>query len=255
MELSLISKINENWLFRAKRIDSFTAEDVTELVFLYLIGLHILRLEYDSALFAVNYAKRTSSHGNFRSIDRTNTDLYQFLNIITDQEGDMANMLKNQPSNQLFWKSVKANPNLIRQFLVHVSATNYDEEAQKRILFQLESQLRISVPNYRSVRRIAVDWNDVQVSNEMRKLAVTRLLQALRAKARRGDILPWLEKLAKHRRYELFNVCDPETGKGCEDPNTVVVEPEKKPMSFIKTLALGALAGGVIGHAIGKEKD
>jgi hypothetical protein len=252
MQLDLINQLNENWLFRSRRINEFTAKDVTELAFLYLISLHVMRIEYETALFAQKYARKTSSHSNFMSVDRINTDLYQFLHMMSDQDGGMSSALQNQNLNELFWKNVKVNQSQIRKFLINIASGEYNEREQSRLLLQIETQLHITVPNYRSIRRISADWNSPKVSSEMRKLALTRLLQALRSKARRGDILLELEKLAKHRRYELFNVCDPETGKGCSD-DQVPAQAGSKSMGLLKALALGALAGGVISHVVRKK--
>lgn len=251
VNLSLMQSLEENWLFRSRNVSDYNAQDITDLAFLYMVTLHILRCEYDTASFAMSYAKRTAAHSNFKTVDRSSTDLYQFLNIVSDPTGEVSELLKDQTKNQILWHTVRLNPTMIRTFLTNIAALHYDNDDQKRLLFAIENQLHITTSNYRSMRRIAVDWDSAEVSSQMKKLTVTRMLQALRAKARRGDILPTLEKLAGHRKYEMLNVCDPETGRGCE------AEPEPQPqdrgMGFLKALALGALAGGVIGHTLGKK--
>lgn len=257
MELSFMSKLDENWLFRSKRMGDFTARDVADLAFLYMVSLHILRCEFDTAPFAIKYARQTSSHSNFKAVDKNNTDLYQFLNILSDPSGQIAGQLGHHESNEIFWHEMHFNPTMTRQFLSNITASKYDHSQQKRILFQLESQLHITVSNYRSMRRIAVEWHSNEIDSEGQKLTVTRMLQALRAKARRGDLLPWLEKLSGHRKYELFNVCDPETGTGCDSETpgeTPSDTPAKSGMSMLKTLALGAAAGGALVHMLGKRK-
>ena len=255
MELSLISKLDENWLFRSKHMQDFTARDVADLAFLYLVSLHVLRSEFDTAPFAIRYAKQTNAHSNFKAVDKNNTDLYQFLNILSDPDGMISDQLGHQESNKVFWHDMHFNANLTRQFLSNIASSTYSHTLQKRILFQLESQLHITVPNYRSMRRIAVDWDSSEVTSEAQKLVVTRMLQALRAKARRGDILPWLEKLSGHRKYELFGVCDPETGKGCDDAPIAAAHTTTPSMGLLKTLALGAIAGGTLVHMMGKKKS
>jgi hypothetical protein len=246
-----ITALDENWLFRSKRMQDFTARDVADLAFLYMVSLHILRCEFDTAPFAVRYARQTSAHSNFRAVDKNNTDLYQFLNILSDPSGQIADQLGHPEANAIFWHDMHFNPTLARQFLSNITAETYSHSQQKRILFQLESQLHITVSNYRSMRRIAVDWVSTDITSEAQKLVVTRMLQALRAKARRGDLLPQLEKLSTYRKYELFNVCDQETGKGCDGD---VAEPAKPSMGMLKALALGAAAGGALVHMLGKRK-
>lgn len=255
MELSLISKLDENWLFRSKRMQDFTARDVADLAFLYLVSLHILRIEFDTAPFAIRYAHQTNAHSNFKAVDKNSTDLYQFLNILSDPDGIISDQLGQQDSNKIFWHDMNFNANLTRQFLSNIAASTYNPPLQKRILFQLESQLHITVSNYRSMRRIAVDWDSHNVTSEAQKLVITRMLQALRAKARRGDLLPWLEKLSGHRKYELFNVCDPETGEGCDSTPVVATATTASTTGLLKTLALGAIAGGTLVHMLGKKKS
>jgi hypothetical protein len=232
-------------------MSDFTAKDITDLAFLYLVSLHILRCEFETAPVAVRYARQTNAHSNFKATDRNNTDLYQFLNILSDPHGSTASELGHEEANAVFWNGVHFNPNLAKQFLSNILAGNYDEARQRSILFSLETQLHITTPNYKSMRRIAVEWNSHEVTSDAQKLVITRMLQALRAKARRGDLLPTLEKLAAHGKYELFKVCDPETGDGCADDK---VSTSASPnMGFLKALAIGALAGGVIGHKLGKR--
>ena len=252
MQLSLMSQLDENWLFRSKRMQDFTGRDVADLAFLYMVSLHILRCEFDTAPFAIRYAKQTNGHSNFRAVDKNNTDLYQFLNVLSDTGGPVARQLGSPDANDVFWNEMNFNPMLARQFLSNLASAKYNHTQQKRILFQLESQLHISVLNYRSMRRIAADWDSHEVTKAAQKLVVTRMLQALRAKARRGDLLPWLEQLGSYRKYELFGVCNPETGDGCE---TAVEQPARPGMSMLKTLALGAAAGGALVHLLGKRKS
>jgi hypothetical protein len=250
-EMRFLSALDENWLFRAKRYKDFTAREIVDLAFLYMVALHILRCEYLSADWAVIYAKRTISRANFKNPDFNNTDLYQFLNMISDPTGNSSDQLAGGPKNELLWSEIRFNPNTIRVFLQNMAAKKYNIDAQKRLLFQIENQLHVTVSNYRSIRRIAVEWNTPQISAEAQKLSITRLLQAIRFKARRGDILPQLEKISQKNRFELFGVCDPETGSNCDVSDAAPVP--KQGMGFLKSLALGALAGAAIGHVMSRK--
>jgi hypothetical protein len=248
-DMRFLSALDENWLFRARRYKDFTGREIVDLAFLYMVSLHILRCEYQSADWAMMYAKRTISHSNFKSTNFSNTDLYQLLNMISNPTGSLSDQLSGGPKNELLWSEIKFNPNTIRMFLQNIAAKKYNIDAQKRLLLQIENQLHITVSNYRSVRRIAVDWNTPQISAEAQRLAITRILQALRYKARRGDLLPHLEKISRKNRFELFGVCDPETGSNCD-----AAEPApQQGMGFLKSLALGALAGAAIGHVMSRK--
>lgn len=251
MELGLISQLNENWLFRSTNINRYTARDIADLAFLYLVTLHILRSEFATAPYAIKYAKQTSNHMHFKATDKSNTDLYQFLNILTNANGAEANKLSNPLASNTFLNGLKLNSYAVRRFLMNIAKPRYDIESQKQILFQLETQLNITVSNYRSLRRLAVEWNTREIDTEAQKLTITRLLQALRTKASRGDVLPWLEKVSKRNRYELINVCNPETGKNCDTQQTS--QSSSPNWELLKTLAAGALTGSVITHFLDKK--
>lgn len=251
MNMNFIKTLSENWLFRSRTIAEFTLRDIADLAFLYLICLHILRSEYETAATAIGYAKITNSHSGYKSLDRTSTDLYQFLNILSNPS--QIQLLANRDANNILWEELNFNSNTVRQFLDNISKKKYEASKQKSLLFQIENQLYINVSNYKSMRRIAVDWHSQDVDTAGQRMVITRLLQAFRARAKKGDLMPWLERLNNLRQYELSNVCDPETGKGCH-PEKPVISIKNNKMSFFKTLALGALAGGVITNAMSRKK-
>ena len=246
MSFEFIHMLGENLLLRAKKPSDFTAKDMAELAFLYLVALHIMRSEYETAPFARTYAKRTANHGNFDHADAQNTDLYQFLNVLRDHQGATGSHLSHPEANELFWNEVHFNGSTAKQLLNQMAQSHYDGRAAKRLLMQLEQQLHITNSNYRSVRRLAGEWDLGTLDTEQKKLAVTRLLQALRAKARREDVLSQLQHLADRNFYELTHVHDPETGHspsmyGYVDHGSPVPSVNKTGgMSFIKGIAIAA---------------
>src|SRR5690606_22641112 len=102
----------------------------------------------------------------------------------------------------------------------------------------LENSLNIDRSDYKSIRRLVTEWQNI--TDQARSLAVTRLLLAFRAKARRSELLPVLEKLAKIKKYEI---------KGAKNP-------EKEGTTsgdLLKVSGLGSLAlAGVTGYSIYK---
>jgi len=212
MKLSLIDTLDENQLLRTRNPSNFNAKDMAELAFLYLIALHIMRSEYETAPFAQSYARRTMSHSNFDREDRQNTDLYQFLHVIKDHDSVIGQQLNHPEANDLFWHQVHFNGASTRQLLTAMSRPHYDGTMARRLLMNIEQQLHITNSNYRSVRRLASEWDTGNLDTEQKQLTVTRLLQALRAKARMGDIINQLQHLAHINKYELHGVHDAETG-------------------------------------------
>jgi hypothetical protein len=238
MSLAFLGMLGENTLFRTSHASDYNAKEMADLAFLYLLAMHIMRCEFDTAPFAQAYARRTMSHNGFDRDDRQNTDLYQFLRVLRDHDSGMALDLKNPKANDLFWHEVHFNANTVKQLLNQMTRSSYDGAAAKRLLLNLEQQLHVTTSNYRSVRRLASEWDTGHLDTEQKKLTVTRLLQALRAKARRGDIIQQFQKLAHENHYELSDVCDPESGKGCL--TTPQIAQKKPEMTFIKGLAIAA---------------
>jgi hypothetical protein len=113
----------------------------------------------------------------------------------------------------------------------------------------MERALKISTSNYKSMRRILADWPQPHVTTDAKSLVMTRLLQAIRAKAHRGELMPELERLSKIRKWEIVNACDPETGKNCD--SSQMPSGVKKPPSLLKQLAVGA-GLGVGAYLLGK---
>jgi hypothetical protein len=239
MKLSLIDTLDENKLFKSRRPHDYNAKDMAELAFLYIIALHIMRSEYETAPFAQQYARRTMIHGNFDHNDLQNTDLYQFLHVLRDHHSDIGRELNNPEANDLFWHQLHFNSNSVKQLLTQMAKSSYDGTAAKRLLLSLEQQFHITNSNYRSVRRLASEWSTGHLDTEQKKLTVTRLLQALRAKARMGDIMQQLQHVANVNNYELTDACDAETGKDCVTKPTAAVT-KTGGMTFIKGLAIAA---------------
>lgn len=234
-------------LFRRRKATAYNLRDITDLVFLHCVALHILRQEYETAPWAWRYAARTVTHGDFHAMDAGNTDLYQGLWVLANHEMMIHGHLPDE-ADDLLWHAMSWHTQTAARFLHNMASRRYDTQQQRQLLLSMERQLNITTTNYRSVRRLSVEWDTGRIDTEAKQLTITRLLQALRAKARGGEILPQLELLSKLKRYELINVCDPETGRGCDDPKAdktaaapaVIARPT---MSFLKKLATAAAIG------------
>lgn len=229
-----LKSLDENQLLRLRKPSSFTARDIGDLAFLYLVTLHVLRTEYQSAPFAQGYAAQTNRHGGYASPDPTNTDLYQFLNVIFDHNGALASRLDNQEANDLLWPMLTPSQATVRQLLSEIARRGpYDGKNARRLLLKLEQQLHITNSNYKSMRRLAGEWTSDDIDTYQQQLVITRMLQALRTRARQGDILPQLESLARHGNYELNAHVNAETGQKIKSAGG-----ESEAVKWAKTLAI-----------------
>jgi hypothetical protein len=176
------------------------------------------------------------------------SDLYQFLTILITQSHTWTHYLRNPDASDLLLQQIHVDSHDVERFLHNLQHVNFDPELSGRLLLQMERDLKITTSNYKSMRRILTDWHMDHVDTEAQCLVMTRLLQALRAKALRGDVIARLQSLARDRDWEIHHACDPETGKNCGiTANTTT---PKKP-SLLKQLAVGA-GLGVGAYLLGK---
>lgn len=243
--------LQESSLLRSlSSVTRYNARDIADLCQLYMIALHILRCDFDNAPFARDYARETISYNNWDNLRINNTDLYQLLNILIAQSQGWTHNLKNPRASETLLDDIQLDPMDVRRFLHNISGTRFDADLSGRLLLHTEHDLKIQTSNYRSMRRIAADWNHAHVTQEAKSLVVTRLLQAMRHKALQGDLTPVLKHMAQKQDLELKNVCDPETGAGCDASATPAASAAKGP-SLLKQLAVGA-GLGVGAYLLGK---
>jgi hypothetical protein len=234
-------KISESSLFATfSSVSRFNARDIADLTFLYLVTLHILRSDWREAPLAKAYAGKTLSHGDFDDPFINNTDLYQLLYITLQNSNRFRPHLKNPVSSEVLLGDLDLDSHDVKNFLQNTASGHYNDALASRLLLRFERDLRVTVTNYKSVRRIASDWNTSHIDTEAKSLAVTRLLQAMRNRARRGDLMTPLESLAHDQKLEMVNACDPETGTNC---NTRVESPPQPRLSLLRQLAVSAGLG------------
>ena len=236
--------ISESSLLRSlNAVSRYSARDIADLLLLYAIALHILRSDFEAAPFAQDYARHTITYHDWNHVRLNSTDLYQLLNILMAQQAQWTNRLKNHTASDLLLKDIYLDPVDVRQFLQNIAKGGFNPTLSGRMLLHFEQALHVQTSNYRSMRRIAADWNQSHVTTEAKSLVVTRLLQAMRHKAVQGDLLRPLEDLARRQQLELTNVCNPETGANCDTPAAQVLPTTTKSPSLLKQLAVGAGLG------------
>ena len=236
--------MESNLLRSLSDVGKYNARDMADLAFLYLIALHILRVNFDSAPMAQKYAVQSQST-DWSFSKPSGTDLYQLLHILIEQNKSWIGSLKNPAASQTLMGDLQLDPMDVKRFLNNVHQEPYNTDLARRLLLRFESQLRIQNSNYRSVRRIAADWLSDLVTTEAQSLALTRLIQAMNHKAIRGDLRHALEQMATQQKLLLTTACNPETGQNC----AATTEPRQG--SLLGTLA--KTAGLTVGaYLLGK---
>lgn len=248
--IEMINDLTESRLIPTRNnLSKFTARDVADLVFLYLCALKLLASEFDHMAFAASYARSTLRHGNFSEFKSGATDLYILIVSLNDDE--TSKKLKDQENSGILLNRVQIPEQDIKRFLRNIQRNQEDISFDRRFLQSLQRDLNITESNYRSIRRLVEDWNTGNLDDDAKKLVMTRLLQAFRARAKKSELLSVLEKLSKTKHYELKgkNICDPETGNNCGSSE------KKSSLSKFVTGLTAAGIGGYLGHKFAQKES
>lgn len=232
MSYEFIKQLTESSLIRnTKTLKNFSARDMADLIFLYFVGLQILRSDFEGNPQAVQYAAKTNTWGSIDTFRSAATDLYILMHTLFGSNNESSlNMLDNQEASKLLLQNLQFDYPQAKKWLNDVASGKEQSSKDNQFLMKLESMLLIKNGDYRSIRRLAVEWDDID--QQAKQLAMTRLLMALRARAKKSEILPMLEKVAKDNKLEIPNVKNPE-----------VEQPTNK---YLKGAAIGAAIGGAI---------
>lgn len=220
MKYSLIHELTESQLIPSvTRLRHYNLRDIADLAFLYFLALEILLKEQPTSNIAKDYADRTVKYNNFNNFMFTSTDLYIFLHILTGNNAEIPRgYLKDFEDNMELAKTMSPDFVSFKKYLRMMSDGLLTDDLARRLLLQIQFDLNIENPHYRSLRILISQWNTIP--KQSKKIAITRLLQAFRFRALRSDLLPKLESVAKERNYELSNVNNVETGEKASHPAT-----------------------------------
>ena len=235
MTFGFLNQLSESILFPTRKsLEKYQAQEISELAYLYILALYILHCENKTSVFAKGYAKKTTRANNFKLWRTDGTDLYVLLHSLSDDTENFSN--DDDPS--YYHDGFKIYPVVVYRWIAAIGNDNLKDSDTKRLFAKLDQMFRISNGSMRAIRRLVQDWKIIPLKEQ--KLAVTRLLQFLRSRAKRGDILNTLNFLAGKNNLELKNVNNPEE------------EDTKKKSNFLTSL-LTVGAGGLIGAALVKK--
>ena len=134
------------------------------------------------------------------------TDLYNFIYFVTGDDAAMDKLKDPGAAKALRKRTTLPLMNLNR----YLTQLGNGQEASKpaEIFIKLESALHIVNTDYRSIRRYITNFKSISTINK--KIAVTKLLLAARAKLRNSDLIDDLAKLSTDRDLETNLVKDNE---------------------------------------------
>lgn len=214
-------------------LEKWDAKKLADVVFLNICALRILLAESESRDWAKDYCGKTDH--DVRHWRVGSTDLFTSLHGL-----ETAN------------ENIPVEMRTIRNWIGAAKRGHEDTETRyaTSLFTRLDTMLKNRNPSMSAIRRLLLEWEELSLRE--RRLSVTRLLQFMRAKCPKSDLLPELEKAARRGRYELSNVCNPETGEGC---GVATSDTERKPEKPRKKFGfLAGLAGAAAGYAVARRK-
>lgn len=193
-----------------------TYSDCRERAYLIILMLQTMRHFSSHISPAAKYAYKTVMYRDYTRFRVDGTDLYNLFYFITGDETALGK-LKDPGAAGLERKNTLISVGKLNRFLRDLGSENAPSNNDMLFLTQLEQELKINNNDYKEIRRrLGVFATD---SNKERKLTVTRLLFAARAKLSDSDFLTIFTRLTLDKGLEDFGTSNPELMPSVPDVN------------------------------------
>ena len=196
-----------------QRILTYT--DCVERTYLSLLILLLLAQFPTYRQYASQYARMTK-RTNYKQFRMYSTDLHNFVYFVTGDDAAM-DKLKDAKAAKIMRQRSNFPTLALNRFLSELSSGMAPTSALQ-LFMTIESGLNIRNTDYKTMRREILDYSNL--TGREKRMTVTRLLHATRAKLRSSDIIENLEKLAADRNLETGAVPDNEPKISVPDVNT-----------------------------------
>lgn len=192
-----------------------TYTDCGERMYLTLLALETMRQYSQFAPVVQKYCKKTVGFDRYKFYRIMGTDLYNFIYFLVGDDSAQ-NKLKD-PDAARIQKNKTNVP--VADINRHMNAVATGKVISIGNMFiRIESGLNITNADYKSIRRGLQNFN--KLTRAEKRLLVTRLIFAVRAKLRNSDIIDDFEKFAAIKNLEKTNVNDPEPTISTPDIST-----------------------------------
>ncbi len=233
MDLQILDTITESQLYRSNGMGkNLKSDTVAELLYLNTLALCLMiqdRAQYNTAK---QYAKKTTSYGNYLLFRNNATDLYTLAHQVRYPNTKSVGLSDKQ-------KGVDYLEGLNFADKAHFTVLQRISRGDKNILQTLSQYMtrlerQLTVPSrLRSMRREVMNWKDSSQNN--RERIVAKLTDEMRRKGKTGDLLRSLQNMSKYKQFD---------------------NPEKS--GTLKKAAIagaGAVAGASLGRKIATKLD
>ena len=181
-------------------LQRYTFQEICEKIYLSFLGISLLKNFSQTANWVKSYSRETMTYGDFDKVRYSANDLHNMLAVV---DGDSAITQKLSDKNAaLALRQRLSLPTLAVKRYLRMLNSDYE------FLASLERALQIKSTDYKNLRLAIASFNTLD--SRRKKVAVTRLLQAVRAKLSGTDIARKVEEFSKKQKFELDNVVDAE---------------------------------------------
>lgn len=233
--MKFIASLAESRLFSSNTAyRKFSAQTLSELAILHICALRILASDIRSHSFATGYAVKSARMLKFARFYTNTTDLSLLIYPLLNPQ-DVDFMMPEV--SEVHLDHMDINEREITAWLKEIARGHINEGRTRHLFTYLDRQFNIKSTTIRSIRRLVQDWP--RLDHEGRELAMRRMIQIIKTKAPRSDILHELLELSRH-----LGIRHTDDHDGHDH-----VEPEKKKgLGF-----LGSVAAAVLGYHAGKK--
>ncbi len=199
MTYTLFNTLCESRSFPSKKtLEHFSARELSDLAVLYFCAIYIMFCSHDTQSYASTYVKKTKNAGlDFDSWSSYGNDLYIIMYGLSTEDVS----LDDQHASDAFKATLPIGHAVLNRWITDIATNKFSATHHRAFFTNMDFNFKIKNNSIRAIRRLVMDWTDL--STRERKLAVTRLLQLLRARLPKSEILPTFVSLARAHGYEI----------------------------------------------------
>lgn len=183
-----------------------TYTDCGERAYLTLLALETMRQYPDFKGYVQRYCKKTSGFERYKFYRIMGTDLYNFIYFLVGDDSAQDKLKDPGAAKRLKAKTVLPVAAINRY--INALAQSKEPSQVSQMFLSIEGSLNVTNADYKAIRRNLVQY--ARLTRAEKRLLVTRLIFAVRAKLRSSDIIEDFEKFASVKDLEKTNVVDPE---------------------------------------------
>lgn len=227
MELQLIDTLTESQLYRSNAMGkNLKSDSIADLLFLNSLSLTLMIQDKAQYNAAKQYAKKTTSYGNYLLFRNTATDLYTLAHHVKYPNTKSLKLADNKKGKD-YLNSLRFDDKKHWQMMQRISRGDRDSiKVLSPYLMRLETQLNVP-SRLRSLRRDITNWS--QSSQSKREKTVAKLADEMRRTGKTGELLRSIQTMNTYKQF---------------------AEPEK---SGVLKKAGNTVAGGLAGAALGNK--